>query len=156
GTEVTARARAFDGQPLGKYYVLGAGDESSWMEQDQDRFPIVGCFPDETRRLFLYQPARNLVATADITGVPPEPIEIRLRPGASVVGRLLDPNGDPLEGAYLVGQARPRMRAAAGHLAEMQRDLGVVPNVRTDTMTDEKGRFEIKGLIPGLKYSARM
>jgi protocatechuate 3,4-dioxygenase beta subunit len=156
GVDVTARVRTSDGQPLGTYYVLGADERRfPWMKQDEDRFTIVGCYPDETRRLFLYQPARNLVASADVTGVPPESIEIRLRPGGTVIGRLIDPQGDPIEGASLARDTMPR-RAAAGHLAEMKRDRGVVPDIRPYVKTDGKGRFEMKGLIPGLKYSARL
>jgi protocatechuate 3,4-dioxygenase beta subunit len=154
GVEVTARVRTIDGRQPGTYYVLGAGEENAWMEQNEDRFTIVGCFPEETRRLFLYQPARNLVASVDVTGVPPEPIEIRLRPGASVTGRLLEADGNPVEGAYVISEF-VRLRAAVGHLAEMQRDVGRVPAAGGLFTTDEKGRFEIKGLIPGLKYMAQ-
>jgi hypothetical protein len=154
GVDVIARVRTSDGQPLGTYYELGAMSQNSWMEQNEDRFTIVGCYPEETRRVFLYQPARNLVAYADVTGVPPEPIEIRLRPGASVIGRLLDENGEPVEDATFFSEMMP-MRAAVGHLAEMKRDRGMLPNVAPFLKTDEQGRFAIKGLIPGLKYSAR-
>jgi protocatechuate 3,4-dioxygenase beta subunit len=154
GVDVTARVRTFDGQPLGTYYVLGAAGEYSWAEQSADRLTIVGCYPEETRRLFLYQPARNLVASADVTGVPPDPIEIRLRPGGSIIGRLLDEDGLPVEGAWFSYDLMP-LRAAVGHLAEMKRELGIVPDVWPFLATDEKGRFAIKGLIPGLKYSAR-
>ncbi len=37
----------------------------------------------------------------------------------------------------------------------MKRDRGMLPNVAPFLKTDEQGRFAIKGLIPGLKYSAR-
>lgn len=134
--------------------TVGAGEENAWMEQNEDRFTIVGCFPEETRRLFLYQPARNLVASADVTGVPPESMEIRLRPGASVTGRLLDHEGNPIEGAYVISEFM-RLRATVGHLAEMPRDVGPVPAAGRRATTDENGRFEINGLIPGLKYTAR-
>jgi protocatechuate 3,4-dioxygenase beta subunit len=154
GVEVTARVRTIDGGPPGTYYVLGAGNANAWTEQSADRFTIVGCYPEETRRMFLFQPARNLVASADVTGVPPEPIEIRLRPGASVTGRLLDAQGDPIEGAYLVSEFM-RLRAVVGHLAEMKRGVGPVPAAGRLATTDENGRFELKGLIPGLKYTAR-
>jgi protocatechuate 3,4-dioxygenase beta subunit len=155
GVDVTARVRTSDGQPLGTYYALGAVGQNSWMEQNEDRFTVVGCYPEETRRVFLYQPARNLVAYADVTGVPPEPMEIRLRPGGSIVGRLLDEDGDPVEGATFITDTMP-LRAAAGHLAAIKRDRGVVPHVWPFRKTDDQGRFEIKGLIPGLKYSARV
>ncbi len=154
GVEVTARVRTIDGRPVGTYYVLGSRGENAWMEENEDRFTIVGCFPEETRRLFLYQPERNLVASADVTGVPPEPMEIRLRPGASVIGRLLDAEGHPVEGAYLISEFMT-LRAVVGHLAEMKRDVGPVPVAERRATTDENGRFEIKGLIPGLKYTAR-
>ncbi len=81
GVDVIARVRTSDGQPLGTYYELGAMSQNSWMEQNEDRFTIVGCYPEETRRVFSYQPARNLVAFADVTGVPPEPIEFACGPG---------------------------------------------------------------------------
>jgi hypothetical protein len=157
GVDVTARVRTFDGQPLGTYYVLGAtGRAYPWADHKEDRFTIVGCYPDETRRLLLYQPARNLVASAEVTGVPPEPIEIRLRPGATITGRLLDLNGLPVEGATLAPDGMLLMRAAQGHLAEMKRDRGSVPKLWPYRETDKKGRFEIEGLVPGLKYTAAL
>jgi hypothetical protein len=154
GADVTARVRTSDAQPLGTYYVLGTeGRDDAWREQNEDRFTIVGCFPDEKRRLFLYQPARNLVASADVTGVPGESIEIRLQPGGTVVGRLLDERGEPLEGALLAGDGMP-LRVKVGHLAELRGDRGIVPILSPFLATAANGRFEIKGFIPGLKYSA--
>jgi hypothetical protein len=158
GLEVTARVRTLDGRPPGTYYVLGDAEEPTWTKHNEDRFTIAGCYPEETRRLFLYQPERNLVASADISGVPPEPIEIRLRPGGSVVGRLLDFDGKPPAGAYLVPEFAPLragLLAGAGHLGELKRDIGGVPTTGSLPRTDEKGHFEIKGLIPGLQYTAR-
>jgi protocatechuate 3,4-dioxygenase beta subunit len=155
GVDVTARVTALDGQPLGEYYVLGASRDVFWSEQSQDRFTIVGCYPEETCRVLLYQPARNLVAFADVTGIPPEPVEIRLRRGASIAGRVLDDDGLPLANANLLTETT-KLRAAVGHLAEMKRDRGLFPQVPPTFRTDEKGRFEIKGIIPGLKYTARI
>ena len=121
GVEVTARVRTSDGRPLGTYYVLGAGNENAWMEQNEDRFTIVGCYPEETRRLFLYQPERNLVAFADVTGVPPEPIEIRLRPGRRSSAGCWTRKGIPSR--VRVSNLRiMTLRAVVGHLAEMKRD----------------------------------
>jgi protocatechuate 3,4-dioxygenase beta subunit len=158
GVDISARVLVSDGQPLGEYYVLGASGRGGWLRSTEDRFTVVGCFPMETRRLFMYHPARNLVALYDLTGVPPESPEITLRRGASIVGRVLDADGLPVPNALISSVSMTLLRASPGHLAEMKRDRGVLANSdgRRPFMTDAQGRFELKGIIPGLKYTAQV
>jgi protocatechuate 3,4-dioxygenase beta subunit len=72
------------------------------------------------------------------------PLEVVLNPGASIAGRLAQPNGQPVTG-YSVN-ARPSSPAGAGSPGLMgARGGAMVP-------TDPDGGFVLEGLIPGTAY----
>lgn len=74
----------------------------------------------------------NLVSGTPVTGV-----KISLMPEASIAGKVLDPNGDPIEGA--------RVQAAHAVVQAGQRTL-----VNTGAAaTDSQGNFRMGGLPPG-------
>jgi hypothetical protein len=154
GVDVSLRVVTFDGRPLGEYYVLGVRERSWWTPYNESRFTIAGCFPSETRRLFLYQPARNLVASFDLTGIPPESPQITLRPGGTIAGRVLDQEGHPMPNVDISG-SWGSLRVSAGHLADIERNRGMmVPSGPGQYFsTDADGRFEVKGIIPRFKYT---
>jgi protocatechuate 3,4-dioxygenase beta subunit len=158
GVDVSVRVAAFDWQPLGEYYVLGARDRAWWTPFNEDRFTIAGCFPTEMRRLFFYQPARNLVASYDLTGIPPEPPQVTLRLGGTIAGRVLDQDGNPVQNANISGDGWGPLRASPGHLADIERNRGVMaPGGRGQNFsTDAEGRFELKGIIPRFKYTGHV
>jgi protocatechuate 3,4-dioxygenase beta subunit len=158
GVNVSVRVAAFDGQPLGEYYVLGARAHAWWMPFTENRFTIAGCFPAETRRLSFYQAARNLVASYDLVGIPPEPPQVTLRPAGRIAGRVLDQDGHPMQNADISGGGRGPLRASPGHLADMERNRGEMVPGRPGgyVSTDADGRFELKGIIPGFKYTGHV
>jgi len=129
GVDVPVRLVASDGQAQsGEFFVLRDG--GFWRYVKEDHFMVDGYFPTETLRLEVYDPGRNLVGTAELTGPPPAMLTMTLHPGASIAGRVLDEDGLPVPYAP-IGCGR-------SHQAT----------------TDAQGRFEIKGLMPGSKYTA--
>jgi beta-lactamase regulating signal transducer with metallopeptidase domain/protocatechuate 3,4-dioxygenase beta subunit len=130
--EVPVHIVAFDGRPLsGESFVQGANDRTQFRPHEGDRFKIAGYLESEPRRIVVYHPAQNLVGFYDLSGAPPATLTITLRPSASIAGRVLDAEGLPV--------SRVQIRCEDTRLVT----------------TDANGRFEIKGVIPGLKYSGR-
>ncbi len=73
------------------------------------------------------------------------PLEITLNPGASIAGRLVQANGQPVTG-YSVGA-----RASAGSGSGGPGMLGGRSGMNT-VQTDPDGGFLIEGLVPGTAY----
>ena len=74
--------------------------------------------------------------------------ELRLRPAASLTGRLVTTSGDPLP------QARVRLRAEGAHGTFTRAALEADDS---DTLrTDETGRFSVGGLAAGVPYTLEL
>jgi protocatechuate 3,4-dioxygenase beta subunit len=66
---------------------------------------------------------------------PPGPVLIEIATGLSIEGVIVDPSGNPVADAEIVG--------------EITREGGRWPEQQLDTMSDAKGRFSIAGFDPG-------
>jgi hypothetical protein len=73
-----------------------------------------------------------------------------LHSAGKLSGRLLDAQGEPIANGTILS-ASQRMIGPTGNLTAEDRGNGEFREVRTDA----QGRFEIRGMIPGLKYSGR-
>ena len=71
------------------------------------------------------------------------PMEVVLNPGASIAGRVVQPNGQPVTG-YTIN-ARPTTAQSTGPVMMGARGGAMVP-------TDPDGAFLLEGLIPGTAY----
>ncbi len=116
--------------------------------------PITKLHPTRSRRITFFKKDRKLIGFLLARGDGEKPYTVRLKPWATVTGRIVDENGNPLEEK----QRQPLVNAAAVVLAPnakleiATRDdphAGTLP----DTGADEKGRFRIERLVPGLRYS---
>jgi protocatechuate 3,4-dioxygenase beta subunit/beta-lactamase regulating signal transducer with metallopeptidase domain len=141
-----------DGQPLSDYVINGARRHVSFDKNTGESFTIRGYFPNESRRLIVYHAAQNLAGFYDLTGKPPEKVEITLRPAATLMGRVLDPEGDPLK-LDEIKSFEPVPDGVPGNFPAGDRGYGKLMEY---TRTDAQGRFQLNGIIPGLKYTARV
>jgi len=155
GTDIPGRALSPEGQPLTDYFVAGATGNPPWSMSKGEEFNVIGYFPSEKRRLTLYHPGRNLAAIYDLAGQPPAKLEIRLQPAATLVGRILDADGKPMKNVTVMNNM-PRMVSFKGNLLDQDRERGVIPfgGYGLVFTTDAEGRFELKGIVPDLKYTA--
>jgi RNA polymerase sigma factor (sigma-70 family) len=111
-----------------------------------DTFEVLGLEPDFPRQLIFAHSKRGLFASVVIEGEDTKnetPIEVRLGPPGSVRGRLIDEDGMPLAGARL------SIRSKALDQGQLQPD-DLAPEAATFT-ADADGRFQVVGLIPGIK-----
>jgi beta-lactamase regulating signal transducer with metallopeptidase domain/protocatechuate 3,4-dioxygenase beta subunit len=162
---VTGTVRGPEGKPLSHYSLSNKSsfleEASRWGRQKGARFEINGArfeievySPTDHHRLMFYHQSRNLVGFHEFTGEPSGPLEITLQPGATLKGRLVDDGGQPLEEVSLVISARQAM--ARENRAAESRAAAAATGPRLDQSqitTDNDGRFELRGVVPGLAYS---
>ncbi len=159
GVNIPGRVLSPEGQALTDYYVIGAEQTAARTQpkpQKESTLEVKGYFANRGRRLLVYHPERNLVADHRLAGEPPEKIDIELRPGAIITGRVVDADGRPME--------RVRIDTVLGSMDRYEydphgedKDRGILMNLVNGNWieTDAQGRFELKGIIPSLKYSAK-
>jgi beta-lactamase regulating signal transducer with metallopeptidase domain/protocatechuate 3,4-dioxygenase beta subunit len=153
---VTGTVRAPDGKPLGDYTLFEErsflGEEGRWRHQSDATFETKVYSPNDHYRLMFYQPLRNLVGFYEFTGEPAGKLEVKLQPGATIKGRVVDDAGRPLESVSLVVASQKRVVSDNGAIDA--RDAANRQVARVQITSDKEGRFELRGVVPGLEYSA--
>jgi protocatechuate 3,4-dioxygenase beta subunit len=143
------------GAELKDYLFYGYEKTSGWYPPMVNDGKVIGHQKTDTRRLFAWNPQTNEAGTLLIEGDPPENSVIRLQPASTITGRLVDDDGEPVAGAAIHSSTDVN-----GFFDEKTQatDLGSFPDdedTRRDRLvTDNDGRFTIRGVLPGLKYSA--
>jgi hypothetical protein len=145
-----------DGQP-----VLGA--RSRGLTQDPSdiepklraaTFPLTMLHPDRTRRITFVDESRKLVGFLMAQGDGDAPYVVKLQPWATVIGRLVDDQGQPIAfGGPTGGQpalASVETDAPWELAAPDDPNRGVFPTITTSA----DGRFRIDQLVPGQLYNA--
>jgi RNA polymerase sigma factor (sigma-70 family) len=98
--------------------------------------------PAKTETVVVVHAKAAIGGCADLTGKETSPIEVRLRPLGSARGRLVDEKGRP----------RPDVEIHAIYLRDQDRQR-FVQQLDASATTDNTGRFQLTGLVPGLFYS---
>jgi RNA polymerase sigma factor (sigma-70 family) len=134
-----------DGQPLAGVEAAGihAVNERAPTTFRTDAFTVYALDPSRPRTVYFRHVAKNLVGTIMLRGDETEAPVVKMQPGASVVGRVLDAVGKPLAGMDVSIQFT---EAAPDELIR-QRLLGDM-----HTTTDANGRFRLEGMFPGLEF----
>jgi RNA polymerase sigma factor (sigma-70 family) len=147
-----------DGKPLTR--ALATGLRHDWFTGTPDALPsgeftVLGLSPARPRLLCFAHTDKKLAGSVVVRGDEKGPVTVKLRPWATVSGRLIDAEGKPIRNAALafieVPPARPdRPRSLDTGLHVIER-WGGKPS--RDPRTDEEGRFHADSLVPGLKYN---
>jgi hypothetical protein len=103
--------------------------------------------PPKPRQLLLLHPERELGAGVTLRGDEKEPLSVRLRRTGIVTGRLLNSEGQPIGGAFVIAVHSGR---AGNELGKQLRNRFDLPR------TDAKGQFRLRGIVPGLKFELRI
>jgi len=140
-----------EGKPLADYLIDGARRMTVWLKNEGEAFTVQGYSPEEKRWVMAWHPELNLVGYSVLTGEPPEKVEIKLRPAATLTGRVLDADGLPLKNAQILGRA-----IEPGVEIGTPRNALPLEDGRRQPHTDEDGRFRLRGIVPGLKYTVQI
>ncbi len=158
GATVTGKLIDADGKPVvGALYCGDSPEYEIWASTNADSFKVFSYEPNRPRRLIFYEAKRNLAGMLMLSGDPPKPLVVRLDTAGSVRGRLVDEHGSPLAGMMLLPGLRPARQTMALPASALPLPLPPPDSKRSnlDPTTDEQGRFEIHGLIPGKDYLVR-
>jgi RNA polymerase sigma factor (sigma-70 family) len=123
--------------------------------------------PGWPRRVFFYQPERDLAGFLDLSGNESGDAKVRLSPCGSILGRIVDGEGRPIEGAcfalvYDDAQGIPHIGFPTGGwvptVDEARREKRTNPffdpmsgRVNIPQVTREDGRFRISAVVSGAK-----
>jgi hypothetical protein len=173
---VTLRGRVLgpDDKPAGSlllfslsYRVSGYwyfSNSTDLLQCANGQFELPGCDPDRTHTAYLFDPARRLGATVELSRAnADEPATVRLLPCGSARGQFVDANGKPRANyrpwfVYLLKDGAPQRVDLPGATGE--RPLQAVygnpyyldPATFGKTGADGDGRFTFPALIPEAKY----
>ena len=105
-------------------------------------FTFVHRNPGKAERVVVLQQDQGLGTFVDIQGNEPAPIRVQLQPTGTIIGRLVDEDG----------QARPNIPLSVIHLFKRRGEriyMGILPEGLT---TGPDGRFRITNLVPRIPF----
>jgi RNA polymerase sigma factor (sigma-70 family) len=126
-----------DGEPLPG--VTAEGAEST---KTPGVMTVPGLNPMRPKRFTFRHDGRKLVGFLLLRGEEAGPHSVRLQPWGTIAGRLVDEQGRPRPGAYLL--------TSDWKDAQDDPTRGLVLGIKTDA----GGHFRIEGLVPGQSYTA--
>jgi RNA polymerase sigma factor (sigma-70 family) len=142
--------------------TMAAGLRHDWFS-DADwpglaksaEFTALGLDPKHPRLLCFTHAEKKLAGSVVVRGDEKATVTVKLQPWASVKGRLLDADGQPIKNTSLWFTELPPLRP--GSYRSLDVGLHLVARIagqpNPDPQTDADGRFQVDGLIPGLKYN---
>lgn len=143
GATRTIHIEDADGKPL-KGTTIG-GVTAMWpiaLTSEEASCTVFALDPKKPRRLFFFHSQRQLAGTLTLRGDEKEPVVVRLGRAGSVVGRLINGNGQPLAGADI----------NLSLFDEPGRSLYRVAQHQPTARTDKDGRFRLEGIVPELRF----
>jgi hypothetical protein len=131
-----------DGNPLGgtrTYRLAGLGWQRSPLETAS--FTVRAFNPRRPRLVVFLHPEKQLVGVLATAVDETSPVRVRMGPGATVTGRLVDADGLPRANVEML-------------LAIRDRSLDMWVSYYPDKLrTDGNGRFHIEALLPGQRFA---
>jgi hypothetical protein len=115
-------------------------------------FTATGLDPQRPRTLVFYHAEKKLAKSVVMRGDEKGPLVVRLEPLGAFTGRLVDPKGNPREGAEVSLLFEKKQEAVLpGELVFSTNPLHKIL-LPSKAIADKNGRFRIEGLIAGVKY----
>ena len=146
GRTVKGKFEDPDGKPLSKVIIhgaIGVGVYTSPLPNPE--FTLTAINPHAPNPYFFYQREKNLAAAVIIKGDEPDGFTVKLQHAATITGRLLGDDGQPLADTEISGAIDDHQLGLKGGW------YGFFVG-----RTDKEGKFKINGLLPGAKLSARV
>lgn len=139
--------------PASGFLVYGLNERWGWQSDQKPNCVVVDLLPGEKRKVLVYHREAGLGGAAFVHEGIEQPVKISLVKTGRVKGRVFERNGDLVDNgsisvAYEKLQSDEKYAIWASHPTKRAMPA-VIP-------IDEEGYFELDGLIPGWKYSARV
>ncbi|TWT66694.1 M56 family metallopeptidase [Allorhodopirellula solitaria] len=143
-----------DGNPATQELELYGGNERwGWQDKQPQDFVVEDLLPNERRKVFAFDRSRGLIGGTIVEHGEGKRFEIQLSAAGRAHGRLVDADGEPLSGVEMMiehGDFRRDDETATWARVEGKRYMP------SEIVPDDEGRFEVLGLSPEWKYSARV
>jgi hypothetical protein len=107
-------------------------------------FTVLALDSREPRELLFVHLERKLVGKLVVGGDEKEKVTVQLEPWATLTGRILDEDGQPMAGV--------RISLSFHHPVFFQPVTWWVSPQGQEVITDREGRFRAEGLTPGMKF----
>ena len=140
-------------QPIRSAWIETTGDLNASKPvppKPDGRWLLRGFAPDGSSRIDVRVADRKLAGSLRVSLDHGPAQTIRLAPWGEIVGRVVQPDGTPVprtdlvDGPHFSLQTRPKSAASLPHSPVHYHRI----------ITDDAGRFQIEGLVPGLAYGA--
>ena len=167
GATITAQAIDPDGKPLSNVWVSGL---SLYAELDRPGstagryatglFQMSSFVPGQTYRIFFIQNERHLAGFADITAraESDKPINVTLRPMASVRGLLQKPDGSPntrrgIDTYLHMDAGDVKLDTMVFLASDLIMSMGLAAQRgEAGPRTNDQGEFLVAGIVPGARH----
>ena len=135
GRTLTLNVLGPDGKPLAVKMVSGLKDMVYWEDQPEaSSFTVLGLSPGKGRTISVRHNDKRLIGQIILKGDENGPVSVTLGPWGTIVGRLVDSDGQAISEAELYPLYLPGGYAKA----------------------DKNGRFRVEGLMPGQRFGFRI
>ena len=162
-TKTTGHAIGPAGERLEDVFYVGESARlAHWRRSAKGDFDLYDVQASQPRRVAVLQRAKKLAGLRTVNSSE-DSVVVQLQPWASVRGRIVDEDGEPLAGVHInSSDGGPAFEPVASPAEAMQQQAKreqPLPLPPTDEVgnsryaTDDDGRFEISGLIAGETYS---
>jgi protocatechuate 3,4-dioxygenase beta subunit len=141
GLSVRVAVTDADGRPIAGFTAVGRSAYGhDYGEKFGPRFEIINLGPNETRAVIIMNEARSLgkVISVSAKSASEGTLNVRLEPLATIAGRVVDLDGNPVA----VARIRPDL-LPSGDYSESLRGA----------VTDNEGRFRVENVPVGCEYS---
>jgi RNA polymerase sigma factor (sigma-70 family) len=132
-----------DGQPIVgsvAVHTLDVFQRPQNTPMNASTFEVKGV-PSGPYRLDFFQSNRKLAGSLRLKGGETAELRVKLQPWGTVIGRVVDEEGEPQPGVEIFSTIRNIPDPESGDLLNRP-------------TADAQGRFRIEGLVPGVKYDA--
>jgi hypothetical protein len=143
GRTFTGTVLGPDGKPMPGVRGFGLSGWGGWdrNEMKDSEFTVRAFNPRRPRDLLFQHLDKGLVGVAQPPKDKDSSVTVRMQPGATVTGRLVDADGQPRPGVELSLTFRPKERAASYQYHPERIE------------TDREGRFRVAALLPGYEFT---
>jgi RNA polymerase sigma factor (sigma-70 family) len=132
-----------DGKPLAGARSFGLNSRGGWNRDPLKtaEFTVQAFNPRRPRELLFQHPDKGLVGVAQPPKQRGDTITVRLEPGATITGRLVDNDG------------KPRAGVEVDLWSQVKKGQILQQYSPERSKTDREGRFRFQALLPGREYS---
>jgi RNA polymerase sigma factor (sigma-70 family) len=148
GRSLSGRVEGPDGKPLKGVTASNLGPHTASPNSvilPSPEFTALALDPKKPRPIFFRHEEKNLGAFVMVQGDEKEPLVVRLKPAATIAGRLLDADGQPLTSIQIQGNHPTGLFGSPWIFSDFPR-----PTI------EASGKFRFEGIIPGIAYDVKV